>query len=124
MKGVKKLRVACKRKLAKIQEKRLLASMTSMSKTDELLLHNFTFDGEMKRYLKILPFSEARVVFMVRSKMFPGKENFKGRWSSQNCEYCDQLESTKNLFACPGCMDLLGRLRYEAIFSENAKVGE
>ena len=47
------------------------------SKSDRLLLHNFNFDGQPKRYLVELSFVEARVIFMLRCRMFPTKNNFQ-----------------------------------------------
>ena len=69
-----------KKKIIQIQKERLVAEMMADSKTDRLLLHNFHFDGNVKSYLLELPFEEARAVFMLRSRMFPTKDNFKGRW--------------------------------------------
>ncbi len=111
------VRKMCKKKLVLIQEERLLQLMMAASKTDELLLNNFAFDGSLKEYLRLLPFQQARVIFMVRSRMFPVKENFKGRWDSQVCHFCHHLENVKHLFACPGYYDLLHGFKYDDLIT-------
>ena len=66
--------------LVETQKKRLLNRMMEGSKTDGML-KNFEYDGRMKQYLHVLPYNEARIVFMLRAKMFPTKWNFPNRWS-------------------------------------------
>ena len=75
-------------------------------KADHLLLHSFSFDGKRKRYLD-LPFHLARVVFMVRCRMLPTKENFPGRWNGTCCNVCGNTDTEEHLFTCPGFADLL-----------------
>ena len=95
-----------------IQKERLVERMFTESKSDRLLLNNFQFDGKAKNYLIELPFEEARVVFMLRSRMFPTKENFKGRWGVE-CEYCKAVESDVHLFSCTGYKDLLDGVDFD-----------
>ena len=59
-----------------------------------------------------LPFKEARVIFMLRVRMFPTKANFKNRWGSDECSFCGCLESDIHLFSCAGYNDLLGDLDF------------
>ena len=44
--------------------------------------------------------------------MLPTKENFRGRWDSQECLYCRRPESDIHLFSCPGYVDLLEGREY------------
>ena len=48
------------------------------------------------------------MVFMLRVRMFPTKDNFKGRWGSDECSYCGCCETDMHLFSCAGYVDLLG----------------
>ena len=107
-----KLRGMCKERLVKLQRDRLIEDMVSISKCDSILLHEFMFDGKMKEYLYQLPFDQARVVFMLRSRMFPTKLNFKGRWGSDECEFCGIPQNDKHLFSCPAYIDLTEGLSY------------
>ena len=86
--------------------------MLEESKADRILLNKFEFDGREKRYLCELPFEEARIIFMLRSRMFPIKENFEGRWGNE-CEFCCEAESDIHLFSCTGYRDLLNDVSYE-----------
>ena len=80
--------------------------MMKATKTDNLIF-NFNFDGSVKEYLKKLPFHEAKVVLMLRSRMLPTKCNFPGHWSVSNlCKLCCQLETDEHLFGCPGYRDI------------------
>ena len=97
--------------------------MMAESKTDRLLLHNFHFDGTVKRYLLELPFEEARAVFMLRSRMFPTKDNFKGRWGTE-CVYCGGMESDIHLFSCAGYSDLLGDVDFDLFMTLDASTEE
>ena len=76
------------------------------SKADRILLNHFVFDRKPKSYLLELPFVEARVIFMLRSRMFSTKENFKGRWNTE-CAFCHKIESDVYLFSCAEYNDLL-----------------
>ena len=82
LKDGQELRELLKLKIIQIQSDRIAKQMLEDSKTDRLLLNKFYFDGKIKRYLLDLPFEEARVVFMLRVRMFPTKDNFKGQWGS------------------------------------------
>ena len=94
-----------KRKLTEIQRRRLVESMMKASKTDSMLL-NFSYDGGMKGYLLQLPFNEARIIFMLRSRMFPTKSNFPNRWSSSIlCTFCCNIDTDEHLFQWCGYMD-------------------
>ncbi len=112
-----KLRKTCKDKLITIQERRIMEKMMEGSKSDNLLLQDFRFDGKLKDYLYQMPFEEARVIFMLRTRMFPTKVNFKGRWKSEECEFCSKPENDKHLFSCPAYIDLTGHLNYYDIVS-------
>ena len=118
-----KLRKVCKEKLVKLQDRRILEKMVEVSKSDNLLL-DFKFDGKMKDYLHELPFTEAKIVFMLRSRMFPSKVNFKGRWKTEECEFCARPESDKHLFSCPGYINLTGNLNYQNIVNLKLKMDE
>ena len=73
------LRSILKDKLVCKQGERLRLQMLSQSKTDGLLMNSFNFNGKMKKYLE-LPFTQARIIFMVRCRMILVKDNFPGRW--------------------------------------------
>ena len=107
-----KIREELKKKIICIQKERLVENMLQESESDRLLLYNFQFDGKAKNYLEELPFNEARVVFMLRCRMLPTKDNFKGRWGTE-CEYCGSVESDVHLFSCAGYTDLLSGARYD-----------
>ena len=80
--------------------------MLKASKTNSMM-RNFCYDGDMKPYLVKLPFHEARMIFLLRSRMFPSKCNFPGRWSqSKLCTFCCDIETDEHLFNCCGYMDL------------------
>ena len=109
----KVLRQLLKLKIVEMQSKRLVEQMLTESKCDRLLLHSFCFDGKMQKYLIDLPFKEARVVFMLRLRMLPTKDNFKGRWGTDECTFCKCHESDIHLFSCAGYEDLLGGVSYD-----------
>ena len=117
------LRKVLKQKIVRIQEIRLAEQMLKESKCDSLLLHNFKFDGKAQKYLSELPFEEARAVFMLRVRMFPTKDNFKGRWGSE-CAYCGCLESDIHLFSCAGYHDLLSGVNYDSFMTLACTVEE
>ena len=95
-----------KKKVVGLQRRLLLERMVKASKTDRLLLH-FSFDGRIKKYLTMLPFQEARIVFMFRARMFPTKVNFPNRWtSSLLCTYCCSSDTDEHIFRCCGYEDL------------------
>ena len=80
--------------------------MAQASKPARILL-NFSFDGQIKNYLTVLPFQEARIVFMFRARMFPTKVNFPNRWTSSSlCAYCCSLDTDEHVFQCCGYQDL------------------
>ena len=124
MKEGHEMRQLLKSKIVEIQSERLVEMMLNESKCDRLLLHNFQFDGKMKKYLVDLPFEEARVVFMLRVRMFPTRDNFKGRWGSDECTYCGCCESDIHLFSCVGYNDLLGNVKFEMFMTLDATVDE
>ena len=119
----RELREMLKKKIIQIQKERLVAEMMADSKTDRLLLHNFHFDGNVKSYLLELPFEEARAVFMLRSRMFPTKDNFKGRWGTE-CVYCGGMESDIHLFSCAGYSDLLGDVDFDLFMTLDTSTEE
>ena len=106
-------REAIKDILTKIQHNRLVEEMLRLTKTDALLL-NFDYNGKMKDYLLKLPFHEAKMIFLIRSRMFPTKANFPGRWSQSDvCPFCCGIETDEHLFKCCGYMDLHeGQIEY------------
>ena len=90
-----------------LQKKLLMERMCIQSKTDNMLKW-FSFNGRTMNYLIELPFHEARIVFMFRSRMFPTKANFPNRWSnSRKCSFCCNLDTDEHLFHCGGFVDLL-----------------
>ena len=94
--------------VVQMQSRLLVERMSLASKTDNMLL-GFSFDGKVKDYLLELPFQEARIVFMFRSRMFPTRTNFPNRWSkSLKCKYCCSLDTDEHLFQCCGYADLIG----------------
>ena len=115
------LRVCLKDKLIDRQRNKLMKEMMLLSKADNLLLNSFCFNGKRKSYLD-LPFHLARVVFMVRCRMLPTKENFPGRWSGTNCTVCGRNDSDEHLFSCPGFMDLLEDVALELFFSVDVEL--
>ena len=56
--------------------------------------------------------------------MFPTKDNFKGRWGTDECTYCGCLESDVHLFSCAGYDDLLGCVSYDSFMTLNATIDE
>ena len=95
-----------KKKLCELQKKKLFVEMLKISKCSNLVI-NYDFDGKMKDYLLQLPFREARMIFMLRSRMFPTKVNFQDRWGeSLICQYCCNVESDEHLFQCCGYLDI------------------
>ena len=106
------IRCSLKKKIIEIQKNRLVQKMMIESKTDRILLNGFNFDGKMKAYLSELPFHEARVIFMLRSRMMPTKDNFHGRWGHE-CRFCSSSESDLHLFSCAGYSDLLEGINFD-----------
>ena len=123
LKEGKELRKFLKIRIIQIQNDRLVEQMLKESKTDRLLLNNFHFDGKVKKYLLELPFEEGRAIFMLRSRMFPTKDNFKGRWGSE-CAYCEAVESDIHIFSCAGYSDLLGEVDMDRFLTLNASIEE
>ena len=86
-----------------------------MTKPDGVTL-NFNFNGNESCYLK-LPLKKARIVLLLRSRMFLTKANFPGRWENEICDFCGRTENDFHLFACPGYMDITDReLKYDTFF--------
>ena len=106
------IRCSLKKKIIVMQKERLVQKMMTESKADRILLNGFNFDGKIKLYLSELPFEEARVIFMLRSRMLPTKENFRGRWGNE-CKFCSSTESDMHLFSCGGYMDLLEGIKFD-----------
>ena len=100
------LRTMLKEKAIKIMESRLMEQMMAISKTDRILLKSFRFDGKRKDYLN-LPFDDAKIIFMIRTRMLLTKDNFPGRWAGVNCNVCGRLDTDPHLFSCPGYSDLI-----------------
>ena len=99
-------RQALKKLAVEVQRKRIIEEMMNGSKTDKMLL-NFNYDGHVKNYLTALPFDEARIIFMWRSRMFPTKCNYPNRWSSSKlCNFCCRLDTDDHLLDCCGYMDI------------------
>ena len=101
------VRKTMKEKLIKLQAKELFQRMSLSSKMDKILLNGFLFDGKIKQYLLDLDFEEGRVVFMVRYRMLPTKNNFPGRWVGSMCNVCGLEDTDAHVFSCPGYQDLL-----------------
>ncbi len=104
---VNDLREMLKKKAIKIQESRIMRQMLTISKTNQMLMNSFSFDGERKVYLN-LPFDEAKMIFLVRTRMLLTKDNYPGRWGEGRlCNVCERLDSDQHLFRCPGYSDLI-----------------
>ena len=119
----KEIRKELKKQIVKIQKERLVEKMLGESKADRVLLNNFKFDGKVKKYLTELPFEEARVVFMLRSRMFPTKDNFKGRWGIE-CDFCHENETDVHLFSCVAYNDLLRDVEYDMFMTLDRSMEE
>ena len=77
-----------------------------ISKTDKILM-NISYDGRIKDYLLKLPFEEARIIFLWRSRMFPTKCNYPNRWTtSKLCNFCCMIDTDEHLLSCCGFMDI------------------
>jgi hypothetical protein len=114
----KKIRKELKKKVINLQKEKLVEKMLGESKCDRVLMHNFEFNGKVKRYLVELKFEEARAIFLLRSRMFPTKKNFQGRWGvDDTCTFCHEEENDVHLFACAGFSDLLENIKYEDCMS-------
>ena len=110
------LRAKLKKKLVILQEMRLREQMLMLSKTDRLLLNSFNFDGKRRKYLN-LAFPQARIIFMVRTRMLLTKDNFAGRWRGTLCYICNNVDTDAHLFHCPGFCDLIdGSMSYKMFF--------
>ena len=109
------IRNALKKKIIVIQKERLVQKMLTESKADRILLTGFCFDGKMKSYLRELPFQEARAIFMLRARMLPTKDNFRGRWGYE-CSFCSSPETDMHLFSCAGYSDLLEGVEFDIFF--------
>ena len=105
--GVTNRRKIVKEKVIENEKKQLLKTMMLGSKTDAILT-NFCYNGKILPYLVDLPFSESRMIFIFRGRMFPTRVNFAGRWASDlNCVYCGKMDTDEHLFTCWGFTDLL-----------------
>ena len=103
-----------------MQAKILLKKMLEESKTRNMLM-NFDFNGKVKKYLTVLPFQKARIIFMFRAKMFLVKANYPGRWNSGDCYFCKKLDSDIHLFSCYGYSDIVkSEWKPELFYSLNA----
>ena len=118
MQDGKKIRKELKKKVIDLHKEKLVEKMLDESKCDRVLMHNFEFNGKVKRYLVELKFEEARAIFLLRSRMFPTKKNFQGRWGvDDTCTFCHEEENDVHLFACAGFSDLLENIKYEDCMS-------
>ena len=103
---VKDKRKYMKGTMIEVQKKRIIEEMLKGSKSDHFL-ENFDYDGRIKNYLLKMPYKEARIIFMWRSRMFPTKCNFPNRWSkSKLCGFCLRLDTDEHLLNCCGYMDI------------------
>ena len=117
------IRCSLKKKIVEIQKCRLVQKMMIESKADRILLNGFNFDGNMKSYLRELPFKEARAVFMLRARMLPTKDNFRGRWGYE-CNFCSCPESDMHLFSCAGYSDLLDGINFDLFITLESSIEE
>ena len=91
-------------------------------KTDGILLH-YKFNGKMMDYLTKLSFTNARIIFMFRSRMFTTKGNFKSNWEDVTCWHCGQLDTGEHLFNCSGYSDLVtAEVNYEMYFTLDVNI--
>ena len=118
------VRPILKEKLVSLQSERLMSQMLTQSKTDGLLMNSFNFSGRMKPYLD-LPFSQARIIFMVRCRMILVKENFPGRWDGSLCNICRCRDTVEHLYSCPGFRDIVcGSVRHDIFFEDDVNLEE
>ena len=121
----KKIREHLKKKIVLMQGQKLGKKMLLESKSDRLLPNNFFFDGQPKKYLMELAFVEARIIFMLRCRMFPTKNNFRGRWGKESeCRYCSCTETDLHLFSCAGYRDLLEGINFDMFMSLDGAMDE
>ena len=121
----KDTRKVIKKMVIEVQRNRIIEDMLKGSKADQVLKH-FAFDGHMKRYMLELPFDEARMIFMWRSRMFPTKCNFPNRWSSSKlCNFCCRLDTDEHLLNCCGYMDIThGKVNPEMFWTVKDEVDD
>ena len=113
---VQDIRKYMKKIITEYQKIILMKKMMVLSKTDGMVC-NFRFDGKPMPYLEKLPFESAKTVFLLRARMFPTKENFSGRWENNKCYFCEEVETDRHLFICPGYYDITnGVLQYNTFF--------
>ena len=108
-------RESCRKKITCLQRERIWRKMVECSKGANLL-NDFNFDGTVREYIYRLPFTEARVLFMLRARMFPSKCNFKERWSvDSECVFCKIKENDLHFFSCPAYLDLTANWEYWSV---------
>ena len=119
--NVTNIREYMKKIVAKVQAQVLLKKMMLSSKTDKIILGGFSYDGSPKKYLSLLDFEDAKVIFMSRYRMWPTKSNFPGRWDGTNCNICGYEDSDQHIFKCPGYKDVIDKnLSYEMLWDEES----
>ena len=87
----KNIRNEMKKKVITYQKYELFKNMIQITKPDGVTL-NFNFNGNESCYLK-LPLKKARIVLLLRSRMFLTKANFQGRWENEICDFCGRTEN-------------------------------
>ena len=113
-------REVLKKKLISMQAAELIKRMLLSSKMDKVLYSGQVYDGKMMKYLSELNFTEARVIFMSRYRMWPTKENFPGRWCGIVCNVCGMRDTDQHIFTCPGYSDIIrGKFSLDVFWDKN-----
>ena len=120
----KDVRQFLKRSVIKIQSGVLLKRMLLSSKMDNVVMEGFKYDGSAKKYLRELKFSDARVIFMSRYRMWPTKNNFHERWDGILCNVCGFKDTDQHIFSCPGFADIVEDNMWFGMFWDEKVLGD
>ena len=117
----KNIREYIKKEVIQIQKDKLFKELMLKTKTNKIVI-NYEFNGKPLKYTE-MTFKRTRAVFMLRSRMIKSKENFKGRWSNEICDYCGKNDTDEHMFTCPGYSDLTNEnLQYETFFGKDMNI--
>ena len=64
-----------------------------------------------------------RKSLLILTQRLGRRRQLRGRWGSE-CVYCGNLESDIHLFSCAGYSDLIGDLKMELFFTQDASIDE
>ena len=70
-KDEKRFRAELKSKIVEMQRERFLKQIICQWKADQILSENFEFNWKMQKSLVEFPSEEAKVIFMLRTRMLP-----------------------------------------------------